>query len=150
MPHTYTNLNVHLVFSTKNREPLIKPEVRPDLYSYMGGIIRNHSGVPIQINGMSDHVHVLTKLHPDTAVSTILRELKANASGWMHKLFPDIADFAWQKGYGAFSVSASQIDTVRDYIVHQESHHEKRSFRDEFIVLLRKNGIEFDERYLWS
>ena len=150
MPHTYTNLNYHLVFSTKNREQLLKPDLRPNLYNYMGGIIRKHAGIAIEINGMSDHVHVLTKLHPDSSVSGILRDLKANASGWMHKLFPEEADFAWQKGYGAFTVSASQIDVVKDYIVLQETHHGKRSFRDEFIALLRKNRIEFDERYLWS
>jgi putative transposase len=149
MPHTYTNLNYHLVFSTKNREPLITDDVRPRLYDYMGGIIRQRRGMVIEMNGVSDHVHVLARLHPNDAVAVVLRELKSNATGWMHKVFPALKDFSWQNGYGAFTVSYSQVRKVQDYIRRQEEHHQKRTFRDEFILLLKKNGIEFDERYLW-
>lgn len=99
-------------------------------------------------NGMSDHVHVLAKLRPDKAVSDVLRDLKANASGWMHEVFPELRDFSWQRGYGAFTVSGSQIDKVREYIANQEMHHAKRSFRDEFIALLVANQVEFEEKYL--
>ena len=101
------------------------------------------------INGMSDHVHVLAKLRPDKSVSDVLRDLKANSSGWMHDVFPELKDFSWQNGYGAFTVSASQIENVRQYIANQEERHKKvGTFRDEFIKLLRANEIDFDENYL--
>lgn len=99
---------------------------------------------------MEDHLHVLAKLRQDKALSDVLRELKASASGWMHDVFPEAKNFAWQNGYGAFTVSASQIDVVRNYIANQAEHHQKRSFQDEFMVLLQTNEITFDERYLWK
>jgi REP element-mobilizing transposase RayT len=148
MGQSYTNLLYHIVFSTKDRKPLIADDVKPRLYAYIGGTIRNLGGVPMGINGMDDHAHILTKLRPDKAVSDVLRDLKANASGWMHDVFPEMKDFSWQRGYGAFTVSASQVESVRKYIAEQEIHHTKRSFREEFVSLLRKNAVEFDERYL--
>jgi REP element-mobilizing transposase RayT len=116
----------------------------------MGGIIRGQGGVTLAVNGVDDHVHVLAKLRPDKALSDFLRDLKANSSGWMHDVFPDRKDFSWQNGYGAFSVSASQIPAVSRYIANQERHHTKRSFHDEFVEILRVNEIEFDEKYLWK
>ena len=148
MPQSYTNLIYHIVFSTKNRQPIINEDVKPRLYDYIGGTIRKQGGISLAINGMDDHVHVLAKLRPDKAVSDVLRDLKANSSGWMHKVFPELEDFSWQNGYGAFTVSASQIEKVKEYIANQERHHQKRSFRDEFIALLKANEIEFDEKYL--
>ena len=149
MPQSYTNLVYHIVFSTKNRQPLINDGVKSRLYDYIGGTIRKQGGIGLAINGMSDHIHVLAKLRADKAVSDVLRDLKANSSGWMHEVFPELKDFAWQNGYGAFTVSASQIEKVREYIANQEKHHRKiGSFRDEFIKLLRANEIEFDEKYL--
>lgn len=150
MPQSFTNLIYHLVFSTKNRQPLIKNEMKSRLYDYIGGTIRQQGGIALAINGTDDHIHVLTKLRPDKAVSAVLRDLKANASGWMHKVFPEARDFSWQNGYGAFTVSASQIEKVRHYIANQERHHRKLLFRDEFIALLTANEIEFDEKYLFS
>jgi putative transposase len=97
---------------------------------------------------MADHAHVLAKLRPDIALSDILRDLKANSSGWMHDVFPEMQNFAWQRGYGAFTISASQVEKVRRYIAEQEMHHSKFDFRDEFVELLVRNGVEFDERYL--
>lgn len=149
MPQSYTNLVYHIVFSTKNRQPLITENVKTRLYDYIGGTIRKQGGIALAINGMEDHVHVLAKLRPDKAVSDVLRDLKANASGWMHKVFPELADFSWQNGYGAFTVSASQIEKIKEYIANQERHHQRRSFRDEFVVLLKANEIEFDEKYLF-
>jgi len=144
------NLIYHIVFSTKNRQPLITGEVKSRLYEYIGGTIRKQGGIALAINGMSDHLHVLAKLRADKAVSDVLRDLKANSSGWMHKVFPELKDFSWQNGYGAFTVSASQIEKVKEYIANQEKHHQKiGSFRDEFIKLLRANEIEFDEKYLF-
>lgn len=116
----------------------------------MGGTIRSLGGISLEINGMPDHVHLLAKLRPDKSVSDVLRHLKANASGWMHKVFPELDDFRWQDGYGAFTVSQSQVERVRLYISRQQQHHQEKSFKDEFIVLLRNNDIEFDERYLWE
>lgn len=149
MAKSYTNLIYHIVFSTKDRRPLITPELRKRLYEYIGGTIRGLGGIALAINGVEDHVHVLAKLRPDKSLSAVLRDLKANSSGWMHDVFPDRKDFSWQNGYGAFTVSASQIDRVRTYIANQEIHHAKHTFRDEFIGLLRANEIEFDEKYLW-
>lgn len=148
MSQSFTNLIYHIVFSTKNRESLITDEIKPRLYEYIGGILRKKEGITLAIGGMNDHIHVLAKLHPDESLSNVLRDLKANSSGWMHKVFPEMKDFSWQRGYGAFTVSASQIEIVQQYIVNQEKHHAKFSFRDEFIKLLRVNQIEFDERYL--
>jgi putative transposase len=146
MPQSYTNLIYHIVFATKNRQPLITDDVKSRLYDYIGGTIRRTGGIALAINGMEDHVHVLAKLRPDKSVSDVLRDLKANSSGWMHDVFPELEDFSWQNGYGAFTVSASQIDKVKEYIANQEEHHRKIvSFRDEFIKLLKANEIEFDE-----
>ena len=148
MGQSYTNLIYHIVFATKDRRPLITGERKQRLYEYLGGVIRNLGGIPLGINGMDDHAHVLAKLRPDKALSDMLRDLKANSSGWMHDVFTETRDFAWQRGYGAFTVSASQIEKVQRYIAEQEIHHSKRDFRDEFVELLIKNGVEFDERYL--
>ena len=148
MSQSFTNLIFHIVFSTKNRQPLITDESKPRLYEYIGGILRNKGGILLAIGGMNDHIHVLAKLRPDESLSNVLRDLKANSSGWMHKVFPEIKDFSWQNGYGAFTVSASQIEKVSQYIANQEKHHQTDSFREEFIKLLKTNAIEFDEKYL--
>ena len=148
MSQSFTNLIYHIVFSTKGRKPLIKNEIQSRLYEYIAGTIRGLDGVTLEINGMEDHVHILTKLRPDKALSDVLRELKANASGWMHDVFPTLQDFSWQRGYGAFTVSQSNVEIVREYISSQKKHHQKKSFRDEFIEFLKTNGIEYDEKYL--
>ena len=148
MSDSYTNLIYHLVFSTKDRRPLITDEYQVRLYDYIGGTIRSLGGISLGINGTEDHVHVLAKLRPDKAVSDVLRELKANASGWMHDVFPELKDFSWQRGYGAFTVSASNVAKVQDYIARQKEHHQKQTFRDEFIEFLKANGIEYDEKYI--
>jgi putative transposase len=149
MPQSFTNLIYHIVFSTKNRQPLITDDVKSRLFDYIGGTIRKQGGIALAINGMSEHVHVLAKFRPDRALSDVLRDLKANSSGWMHEVFPELKDFSWQNGYGAFTVSASQVEKVKEYIANQEKHHLKiGSFRDGFVKLLKANEIEFDERYL--
>jgi REP element-mobilizing transposase RayT len=151
MPQSYTNLIYHIVYSTKERQPLTTNDLQPRLDDYIGGIIRRRGGICLEIGGMNDHIHILVKLKPDKAVSDILRDLKANSTGWMHDVFPRMKDFTWQKGYGAFTVSSSQVEKVRNYILNQEEHHKKvGSFRDEFIKLLVANEIEFDEKYLWT
>jgi len=105
-------------------------------------------GISLELNGTVDHVHLLTKLRPDRAVSDVLRELKASATGWMHDVFPALKDFCWQRGYGAFTLSQSHVESVRRYVSGQKEHHEKISFRDEFIEFLKVNGIEYDDRFI--
>ena len=148
MSDSYTNLLYHIVFSTKDRRPLIKPEHEVRLYEYVGGIIRKVGGVSLELNGTVDHLHLLAKLRPDYALSNVLRDLKANATGWMHDVFPSLKNFSWQRGYGAFTVSQSNVQAVRRYIARQKEQHRKISFRDEFIQFLRENGIEYDERFI--
>ena len=148
MSQSFTNLLYHLIFSTKDRRPLIKIEYQPRLYDYIGGIIRGCGGISLGINGTDDHVHVLAKLRPDRALSGVLRDLKSNATGWMHDVFPRLADFYWQRGYAAFTVSQSNLKQVQEYVARQKEHHRKVSFRDEFIAFLKANGIEYDERYI--
>ena len=148
MSDSYTNLLYHIVFSTKDRRPIITSEYESRLYDYIGGTIRGVGGISLELNGTEDHIHLLAKLRHDHALSDVLRDLKANASGWMHEVFPALKDFSWQRGYGAFTVSQSNVEEVRRYIFRQKEHHEKVSFRDEFIQFLKANGIEYDERYL--
>jgi REP element-mobilizing transposase RayT len=148
MSDSYTNLLYHIVFSTKDRRPLITPDHEVRLYDYLGGTIRTLGGISLELNGTQDHVHLLAKLRPDCALSDVLRDLKANATGWMHDVFPALKNFSWQRGYGAFTVSQSNVQAVRQYIARQKEHHQKISFRDEFIKFLRENGIEYHERFI--
>ncbi len=150
MPQSYVNLIYHIVFSTKDRNPIITEPCESRLHEYIGGTIRGLGGIALAINGTEDHVHVLAKLRQDKALSDVLRDLKANASGWMHNVFPDQKEFAWQNGYGAFTVSASQVDKVKNYIANQKVHHQTQSFQDEFVLALQRNDVEYDEKYLWK
>ena len=127
MSQSFTNLLYHLIFSTKDRRPIITLDYQPRLYDYIGGIIREVGGTSLGINGIEDHVHVVTKLRPDKALSDVLRVLKCNASGWMHDLFPSLAEFSWQRGYAAFTVSQTNVEDVRRYVAGQKEHHEKIS-----------------------
>ena len=149
MPNTYTNLLFHIVYSTKYRKPLITPNLQDDLYGYIGGIIREEKGILLTAGGMADHVHLLARLPPTTAVSDMLRLIKTNSSKWASER-DDVRYFEWQAGYAAFSVSESQTDRVRGYIQTQEEHHRRQSFKDEYLGLLRKHNIEFDERYVFE
>jgi len=148
MSDSYTNLIYHLVFSTKDRRPLITAAHETRLYEYIGGIVRELGGISLELNGTEDHVHLLAKLRPDKSVSDVLRDLKSNATGWMHDVFPSMKNFCWQRGYGAFTVSQSNVEDVRDYIRRQKEHHRKISFREELIQFLKANEIKYDERYI--
>jgi REP-associated tyrosine transposase len=148
MSQSFTNLIYHLIFSTKDRRPLITLDYQPRLYEYIGGTIRGLGGISLGINGVADHVHVLAKLRPDKALSDVLRDLKAGASGWMHDVFPKLSDFSWQRGYAAFTVSQSNLQEVQRYLANQKDHHQRISFRDEFLTFLIANKIEYDERYV--
>ena len=148
MASTLTNVLVHFVFSTKDRTPAIAEELREELYSYIGGILRNERCRLLAIGGIPDHIHLLVRLHPDVAVSEAVRKIKANSSRWMNQKGNGRRRFAWQTGYGAFSVSESQVKVVERYIASQEEHHRKRSFQEEYLELLQKHGLDFDERYV--
>jgi len=150
MSQSYCNLLVHMVFSTKYRKPLITDDIRERVYSYLGGALKGENCIPMLINGMEDHVHILAALHQTSAPADVLRNIKSNSSKWLHRDVPGHGDFAWQSGYGAFSVSASQKDVVFEYIRNQAEHHKTMTFQEEFIILLKKHGIEYDERYLWD
>ena len=150
MPQSFTSLHVHLAFSTKDRAPLIGTGLAPRLYSYIGGILRAEGAALVAAGGMPDHVHLLVSMSKQMSVSDTLRLVKANSSKWMHETFPEQRDFAWQAGYGAFAVSFSQIDTIKRYLANQAEHHRTRSFQEEFIALLERHHIEFDQRYIWD
>jgi REP element-mobilizing transposase RayT len=148
MASTHTSLHYHLIFSTKARAPAIEPNLRARIHSYLGGVIRGIEGVALDIGGTADHVHLLVGLKPTHTLADVLRILKGDSSKWIHEELGQ-RDFAWQEGYGAFTVSKSDVDAVRRYVRDQEEHHRKRSFQEEYRALLERHGIEFDERYLW-
>ena len=148
MSHTHTNLLVHIVFSTQGHLPLITSEIKKELFAYMSGLVKELTGKPIIINGMADHVHLLILLPPNISISDAMRFVKANSSRWFKERFGK--KFAWQKGFGAFSVSRSNVDAVAKYIKDQEQHHKGFNFKKEFVSLLDKNDVEYDERDLWD
>lgn len=150
MARTYTNLLNHIVFSTKDRQPLLTPVLRERLFPYMGGIVKNLNGVALLISGVADHVHVLGSLPATIALSEFVSKLKSNSSKWVHETFPEYRLFAWQAGYAAFSVSASQKQTVLDYIAGQEEHHRKVSFKEEVLAFLKKHEVDYDEQYVFE
>lgn len=148
MSSSHCNLLYHIVFSTRDREPWMAPSIRARMHEYLGGAIRGGRGIALIVNGTADHVHILAKLRQDKAVSKLIGELKANSSGWISRTFQECRGFAWQEGYGAFTVSESQVSKVRRYIERQEEHHRTVSFLEEFKVIMRAHGLPFDERYL--
>jgi putative transposase len=150
MPSSYLSLHYHLVFSTKHREPLLSPAVVPRVYDYIGGITRGLGGQLLVAGGIPDHVHLLVRLGATRAGAEVLRDLKAESSKWIHRNLPDLATFRWQIGYGAFAVSVSNLPDVKAYIENQEEHHRTRTYQQEFVALLDRHGIEYDERYLWD
>jgi REP element-mobilizing transposase RayT len=148
MATTFANLLYHVVYSTKERVPLIEALLREPLYEYIGGIVRGEGGILLEIGGMPDHVHLLAKFKTSIAVAEMVQKIKGKSSKWVNDL-PDRRDrFDWQEGYGAFTVSESLVPRVRKYIRTQEEHHKKVSFKDELIAILKKNRIPYDEKYL--
>ena len=147
MSSTHLSLHCHLIFGTKNHEPLIAPEWRSRLHAYMGGILSSLDTVPEIVGGVEDHVHILAGLRATHRLADVLREIKSSSSRWVHEEIC-LPAFAWQEGYGAFTVSASQCETVRRYIAGQEEHHRTRTFKEEYLEFLHKSGIIFDSNYL--
>ena len=151
MPQSLSAVYIHLVFSTKDRRPFLREKsLREELHCYLGGILANHECQPLIIGGVDDHVHLLSTLARTCQASEMVKEVKRGSSLWLKTKSPDLHDFAWQNGYGIFSIGFSQIESVRNYIAGQEEHHRKVSFQDEFRLLLKRYEIEFDERYVWN
>lgn len=148
MPSTHISLHTHLVFSTKDRLPTIVSEWRERLHSYLGGIVKGLGGTPLAVGGTSDHVHLLVGLKSSHRLDYFVRDLKADSSEWIHREIGRRL-FAWQKGYGAFAVSPSNIERVRRYVTSQEQHHSRLTFQEEYLRLLQESGVAYDERYLW-
>jgi putative transposase len=150
MPHSYSNILTHVIYSTKNRRPFIDAALEARLFPYLGGIVRELGGKLYVINGVGDHVHLLAELPPTIAVAEAIGKIKGSSTYWIHQSFPEQSGFAWQRGYAAFSVSKSKVAAVARYIERQKEHHKKQSFQDEFLELLRRHGISIDEKYLWT
>ena len=147
MPGTFSNLSVHVVFSTKDRLPLMTMPIRDELFPYIGGIVRGLGGTIITVGGMPDHVHLVARLPTTVSVADVARIVKANSSKRMNEKFTTMK-FGWQRGYGAFSVSHSALPAVVNYVRDQERHHRGLSFEEELTILLTKHGIDFDMRHL--
>lgn len=150
MPGTYSQILLHIVFSTKQREAWITHDMAERLYPYIGGIIRAEKGALYEIGGVEDHAHLYLRWRPDESISNLMRTVKARSSLWVHQTFPSLSAFAWQEGYAAFSVSKSQEGAVKNYIAGQAEHHKTEDFKSELLRLLRAHGVEFEERYVFE
>jgi len=151
MPQSLAKILVHTVFSTKDRRPFLRDTaLREELHRYLGGILTNHDCQPVIAGGVEDHVHILSTLARTSTAAEMVKEVKRGSSIWLKNKTPDLHDFAWQNGYGIFSIGFSQVETVRNYIARQEEHHRQISFQDELREFLKRYDIEFDERYVWD
>ncbi len=149
MGHTYTNILIHAIFSTKNREPWLTPEIKDEVSRYLGGTINELGGQSLLVNGPRDHVHILYVQPRTLSIASTMEKVKSHSSGWVKDRWPERRYFAWQTGYAAFSVSKSHAEQVRRYIENQEEHHRKVSFQEELLAFLKKQGVEFDPRYVF-
>jgi putative transposase len=145
MANTFSCLNIHCVFSTKERVLVLDPDIRERLWPYMGGIAKQNGIIPKCIGGVSDHVHLLVTLPTKLAVAKAVQLIKAGSSAWIHQSFPNLRNFAWQQGYGAFSVSISQVQETVHYIEQQIEHHRTRTFQEEYLAFLKKHGTHFEK-----
>ena len=150
MANTYTQIYIHTVFAVEGRQSLIAKEHKVEIYKYMTEVVQNQKQKVMSINGMPDHVHLLIGLRPDIALSDLVRDVKAASSSLINDKRLVKAHFNWQRGFGAFSYSKSQVSTVAKYIENQERHHAKRSFRDEYVALLKRFDVEYDPAYLFT
>jgi REP element-mobilizing transposase RayT len=150
MSQSLAKIYVHLIFSTKNRERVLTDDLRLDLHSYVGGILNGLGCVPVEINSESDHIHILLILARTEPVSNVVAQVKKSSNDWLRTQDERFASFHWQAGYGAFSVSQSVVEDVREYLRKQREHHRQRTFQEEYRALLLKYAVEFDERYVWD
>jgi REP element-mobilizing transposase RayT len=150
MPQSLSEVIVHFIFSTKDREPWLDLDVRPRMHAYLATICRDLGGEAFRVGGVADHIHVVTTLPRTLSQADMIEGIKKTSSKWVKGLAPKLGEFYWQRGYGAFSVSPSQLDAVLEYVEGQEEHHRSRSFQEEYREFLHRHGIEFDERYVWD
>jgi REP element-mobilizing transposase RayT len=151
MPQSLAQIYLHVVFSTKDRRPWLQDAgIREELHNYLGGTCNNLDCPVLRVGGVEDHVHILCRLGRSISISDLVKELKRESSKWLKTKSPALADFYWQSGYGAFSVSPSHVDPLRTYIENQAEHHKRESFQDELRRLLKMYGLEWDERYVWD
>lgn len=150
MSQSLSSVLVHLVFSTKNREPFITPKVEAELHPYTAAIFRSLKSPSLAIDGTTDHVHILFSLARVVTIADIVEEVKTSTSKWIKTKGPEFNDFYWQRGYGAFSIGQSNVTSLKRYIQRQKEHHEHISFQDEYRKVLKAYGIDFDEKYVWE
>ncbi len=150
MAHSYKVHYFHWIWSIKERKPYIDPEVQPKLYAYMFGILKNNHGELLEIGGMQEHVHLLVELKNLDRYSEVIRDVKACSSLWVHKNYPNLRDFGWQKGFASYSVSFSSLGRVKEYIENQAKHHEMVSFEDEFRTFLERHNVKYDPRFIFD
>ena len=150
MANTYTALYYHIIFSTKHRHSWLAPDIEDRGWSYLGGIARENKMTALQVGGIEDHIHILLGAPPTIAPSKAAQLLKGGSSKWIHETFPNMRAFAWQDGYGAFTVGKSAVPDVIKYIQNQREHHRTTTFQEEYLLLLKRHGVAYDERYLWD
>ena len=150
MSHSYLSCYIHYVFSTKGRQPWITSELQERLFEYMGGIAKTHKMKSIRVGGTENHVHQLISLPSTLTIARAVQLIKGNSSKWIHDTFPQYQYFEWQEGYGAFSVNVSLIEKTIAYITNQQEHHRIKTFEEEFVQILKKHQIDYDERYVWG
>jgi putative transposase len=150
MPQSLSKVILHIIFSTKNREPWLDQDARPRVHAYLATICRNLGAEVVHVGGVADHVHIVTTLPRTVSQAELIEQIKKTSSKWIKALDTRYHGFFWQRGYGAFSVSPSQFNAVLRYIEAQHEHHRTRTFQEEYRELLRKHGVDFDERYVWD
>lgn len=150
MANTYTSLNYHLIFSTKNRQQALSHDTESRLWPYIGGVARAHGMTALQVGGVEDHIHALVTAPASISPSKVAQYLKGDSSKWLHEEFPALREVSWQEGYSAFSVSKSNIPAVARYIEYQREHHSRKTFQQEYVAFLKAHDIAYDERYLWG
>jgi len=150
MAQTLVSLLVHIIFSTRNREPLITPEVEPELFAYVGGILKNHESRLLNAGGTTDHVHLLISQSKNVALSSLMKDVKKDSSSWIKSKDRPFRNFHWQDGYGAFTIRHTDTPALNKYLASQKDHHRKRTFKEELIAFLDEYGMKYNERYLWS
>jgi putative transposase len=150
MSQTLVSLVAHVIFSTKNRERFITPEIEPELFAYVGGILNNHESRLLTAGGTADHVHLLISQSKNVSLSALMKDIKKDSSSWIKTKGREFRNFHWQDGYGAFSIGKSDIPELKKYIASQKEHHRRRTFKEELIEFLEEYGVAYDERYLWK
>lgn len=150
MPQSLAQVYIHLIFSTKGREPLLPASVRGQMHAYLAAVLNNHDCPAIRVGGTSDHIHALFRLSKNRALAGVVEEIKTSSSRWIKTQARGLGGFHWQNGYGGFSVSASELEKVVEYIDRQEAHHQTVNFQDEYRRFLEQYNIEYDERYIWD